>query len=88
MLTTGEIFPTSRLSTEEVQGTEMDGVEHLGQYVFEMTQAKVGLLKTERSTVRPLETVATYNEDKEIDSDVSEDKVKQKADESEMDNIT
>ena len=88
VLTTGEIFPTSRLSTEEVQGTEMDGVEHLGQYVFEMTQAKVGLLKTERSTVRPLETVATYNEDKEIDSDVSEDKVKQKADESEMDNIT
>ena len=41
MLTTGEIFPASRLLTDEVKGTEMEGVEHLGQYVFEMTQAKM-----------------------------------------------
>ena len=43
MLMTGEMFPASRLLTDEVEGTEMEGVEHLGQYVFEMTQAKLGL---------------------------------------------
>lgn len=41
MLTTGEMFPTTRSLDDEVQGTPMEGVEHLGQYVFEMTQAKV-----------------------------------------------
>ena len=40
-ITTGEIFPSTRDLEEEVEGTEMEGVEHLGQYVFEMTQAKV-----------------------------------------------
>lgn len=41
MLTTGEMFPTTRSLDDEVQGTPMEGVEHLGQYVFKMTQAKV-----------------------------------------------
>ena len=41
MLVTGELFPTSRGLEEEVEGTEMTGVEHLGQYVYEMTQAKL-----------------------------------------------
>lgn len=44
-LTTGEMFPTSRLLEDEVEATEMAGVEHLGQYVFEMTKAKVESLK-------------------------------------------
>jgi intron-binding protein aquarius len=44
MLTTGEMFPTRRSLDDEVQGTPMEGVEHLGQYVFEMTQAKVKAL--------------------------------------------
>ena len=43
ILMTGEMFPASRLLTDEVEGTEMEGVEHLGQYVFEMTQAKLGM---------------------------------------------
>ena len=43
MLIPGEMFPASRLLTDEVEGTEMEGVEHLGQYVFEMTQAKLGM---------------------------------------------
>ena len=88
VLVTGETFPTSRLSTEEVKGTEMDGLEHLGQYVFEMTQAKVGLLKTEGNAIRPLEAVVTRNEDKEMDGDGGEDKVKYKANELEMEDIT
>ena len=45
MLMTGEMFPASRLLTDEVEGTEMEGVEHLGQYVFEMTQAKLGIFE-------------------------------------------
>src|SRR5579862_9547663 len=40
-LTTGEIFPTSRLLGDDVQTSEIVGVEHLGQYVYEMTQAKI-----------------------------------------------
>jgi intron-binding protein aquarius len=44
VLTTGEMFPTDRLVDDDVPGTEMEGVEHLGQYVYEMTQAKVKAL--------------------------------------------
>ncbi|GMF79196.1 unnamed protein product [Aspergillus oryzae] len=41
MLAPGEMFPTTRSLDDEIQGTPMEGVEHLGQYVFEMTQAKL-----------------------------------------------
>ena len=37
----GEVVPTRRAVDAEVQSTEMTGVEHLGQYVYEMTQAKI-----------------------------------------------
>ena len=43
-LVTGELFPSSRILDEsaEVPGeVEMANVEHLGQYVFEMTNSKV-----------------------------------------------
>ncbi|KAL9004612.1 MAG: hypothetical protein Q9188_002579 [Gyalolechia gomerana] len=45
LLTTGEMFPAQRLLGDEVDATEMTGVEHLGQYVFEMTKAKIESLK-------------------------------------------
>lgn len=41
VLTTGEMYPTTRLVDDDVPGTDMEGLEHLGQYVFEMTQAKI-----------------------------------------------
>ncbi|KAK4939122.1 hypothetical protein LTR10_020516 [Elasticomyces elasticus] len=41
MITTGEMFPAQRAVEDDVPATEMEGVEHLGQYVYEMTQAKV-----------------------------------------------
>ncbi|KAJ0422561.1 hypothetical protein BJY00DRAFT_279765 [Aspergillus carlsbadensis] len=44
MLAAGEMFPTARTVGDEVQGTAMEGVEHLGQYVFEMAQAKIKAL--------------------------------------------
>jgi intron-binding protein aquarius len=44
-LVPGEMFPAARGVEDEVEATEMQGVEHLGQYVFEMTKAKVEDLK-------------------------------------------
>lgn len=41
MLAPGEMFPTTRALDANIEGTPMEGLEHLGQYVFEMTQAKV-----------------------------------------------
>jgi hypothetical protein len=34
----------SRGLEDEIHGMEMDHVEHLGQYVFEMTQVKIKAL--------------------------------------------
>ncbi|KAH8821620.1 DEAD helicases superfamily protein-like protein [Xylogone sp. PMI_703] len=52
MLVTGELWPSRRILAEEegnaVPGeTQMEGVEHLGQYVYEMTNAKVMQLRAE-----------------------------------------
>ena len=41
MLTTGELYPCTRAVSDDVDGTEMDGVEHLGKYVYEMSQARL-----------------------------------------------
>jgi intron-binding protein aquarius len=50
MLTTGEMFPTDRSLSNDVDETvpgeaAMEGVEHLGQYVFEMTNTRMKLLQ-------------------------------------------
>lgn len=37
----GELFPTKRSLTDDVENTVMEGVEHLGQYVHQMTDAKL-----------------------------------------------
>lgn len=44
-IVTGEMFPTTRATDADVPGVEMTGLEHLGQYVYEMTQTKIKLLK-------------------------------------------
>ena len=42
MLVTNELYGSSiRLVQDEVEATEMTGVEHLGQYVYDMTKAKM-----------------------------------------------
>ena len=51
-LVTGEMYPTSRKVedvVEEGRTAEMEGVEHLGQYVYEMTRAKVQALTGRQS---------------------------------------
>ncbi|KAL6718434.1 hypothetical protein ACLMJK_004524 [Lecanora helva] len=70
-LTTGETFPTQRLLEAEVESTEMAGVEHLGQYVFEMTQAKVEMLRKAGTALPPQDAdmdVANDEEQGEVDA--------------------
>lgn len=47
MLVPGEMYPTARTLDESVEGTPMESTEHLGQYVFEMTQAKIKAMGAE-----------------------------------------
>ena len=63
MLVPGEMFPTERSIDDDVEGTPMEGVEHLGQYVFEMAQAKMKALG-EKGVV-----VDTVNETGLVDED-------------------
>jgi len=65
-LVTGELFPSTRIlkdeeGTTEPGETQMENVEHLGQYVFEMTNAKVNQLRAERGLTKedlvPVEAV-------------------------------
>jgi intron-binding protein aquarius len=53
MLVTGELWPSNRTMKDEEGETvpgenQMENVEHLGQYVCEMTNAKVQQLRAER----------------------------------------
>ena len=54
MLVHGEVFPTTRLVDIEVEATEMAGLEHLGQYVYEMTQAKIKSLQGGQEALAPV----------------------------------
>lgn len=49
------MYPTVRLLGDEAKATEMVGVEHLGRYVFEMTQAKVAALRRGETVLAPME---------------------------------
>ncbi|KAK5135217.1 hypothetical protein LTR08_005466 [Meristemomyces frigidus] len=53
-LVTGEMFPAGRGVGEEVGQVVMEGVEHLGEYVYEMTQAKVKALREGGGVLGPL----------------------------------
>lgn len=69
-LVTGEMFPANRKVDADAPSTEMAGVEHLGQYVFEMTQAKVAALKANGGVLPPPEAVQdTKMEVEEEDDD-------------------
>ncbi|KAK6369596.1 hypothetical protein LTS17_009502 [Exophiala oligosperma] len=71
VLTTGEMFPTKRQMEDDVQGTEMEGVEHLGQYVYEMTQAKMKALGGKVTTDRTEEVEAEVGEEGEEEVSVA-----------------
>ncbi|SMR48831.1 unnamed protein product [Zymoseptoria tritici ST99CH_1E4] len=80
-LVTNEMFPTMRRADDEtgqVNGaaictTTMEGVEHLGQYVFEMTKAKVQALKAGGGALPPpAQTKELPVEDGEEDEEVDD----------------
>jgi intron-binding protein aquarius len=68
MLVPGEMYPATRLQEDNVEGTAMEGLEHLGQYVFEMTQAKIKALGAEG-------IAATADIPEEYDEEADEDEI-------------
>lgn len=48
------MFPTQRAVEDQGATAEMEGVEHLGQYVFEMTKAKVEAIKKGEGVLPPI----------------------------------
>ena len=53
ILVTGELWPSQRILAEEEseetpRQTPMESVEHLGQYVYEMTKSKIQQIRAER----------------------------------------
>lgn len=73
MVVPGEMFPTTRASDAEVDATPITGVEHLGQYVYEMTQAKIAQLKS-GAAVEPPQDQADEGEDEgEEDAELAEE---------------
>ncbi|KAH8683151.1 DEAD helicases superfamily protein-like protein [Tricladium varicosporioides] len=71
-LVTGELWPSRRILSSEGQDvpgqSQMENVEHLGQYVFEMTNAKVQQLRAERGLPEAnLETISPVQQgDEEV----------------------
>ena len=55
LLTTGEMYPTTRLVEADAAATEMVSVEHLMQYVSDMVQAKLRLLEAGKGKLPPQE---------------------------------
>jgi intron-binding protein aquarius len=66
MLVTGELWQTERPSAEDDSPVEgevaMESVEHLGQYVFEMTNTKVNQLQEEQGS-SAMDSMATIPEE-------------------------
>ncbi|TGO57319.1 hypothetical protein BCON_0067g00410 [Botryotinia convoluta] len=75
-LSTGEMWPSQRIlaneeSLESVQGEAvMEGVEHLGQYVFEMTNSKIRQLREERGLPEGGAEALAIEEGKVVGDDV------------------
>lgn len=71
MLVTGELWPTQRdAPTDEsnapVEGeVAMENVEHLGQYVFEMTQTRLAQLQQEQKSLGPTEATIVEEDEEE-----------------------
>ena len=64
-LVTGEMFPAARGVDDQVEATAMEGVEHLGTFVFEMPKEKVEALKKGCGVLPPpaIDNLADEEED-------------------------
>jgi len=66
------MYPATRAVGDDGETAVMEGVEHLGQYVFEMTNAKVKAIKEGRDVLPPAAEV-TQREVEEGHGVVDED---------------
>jgi intron-binding protein aquarius len=78
MLVTGELWPSKRLTADEGPGDTLEGevamesVEHIGQYVFEMTNTRIKQLQggqKQGQSVSGDEAMAIPEEEGEDDGD-------------------
>jgi intron-binding protein aquarius len=74
-LVVGEMYAgTTRLIDDEnIEEAEMAGVEHLGQYVFEMTQAKIQQLKEGSGVLPPQDVEGVIDSGDDLDGGVEEE---------------
>lgn len=73
---TGEMLPAQRMVEDEAESVVMEGVQHLGQYVYEMTMAKIKMLKesgTALPAVQRQPTNGVEGEDEDEAEDVAVD---------------
>lgn len=75
-LVSGEMFPALRGLDADVDATPMESLEHLGQYVYEMTQAKVKTMG-EEPNVLAMNEAATgkENDEAEVENDVLREEI-------------
>lgn len=73
-LVVGEMFPATRGVDQAVDDTEMDGLEHLGKYVYEMTQAKIASLKAGGDVLPPVER-KVVQDDEDDDGGAAQEEV-------------
>lgn len=73
------MFPATRRTADAEVGDEvvanMEGVEHLGQYVFEMTKAKVEALKAGGGSLPPVSAARGVDGGEHGDDDDDEEEV-------------
>jgi len=79
---TGELWPSARILKDEenkkVPGeSQMENVEHLGQYVYEMTNAKVQQLRAERGLPEAALTSLPLEESKDALGRVDEEYIEE-----------
>lgn len=78
MLVTGELWPSQRLTADEDPSTALQGevamesVEHLGQYVFEMTNTRIKQLQEEQGEQATEATIVEESEDEDVGTYVNE----------------
>ena len=81
MVVPGELYPTSRGVDDVVEATEMTGVEHLGQYVYEMTQAKLKQISAGTLALPPVEETATEDIEAGLEAKLAPDEEEEDEDE-------
>ncbi|KAK0849533.1 hypothetical protein LTR03_005170 [Friedmanniomyces endolithicus] len=70
---TGEMWPAVRGVGNQVEGVEMEGVEHLGQYVHEMAEAKMKALRDGGGVLPPIDVARGANGMEEDEEGEEED---------------